>query len=746
MHSGTAPPLSASPAAVASAFGGVYRRPPTSPLYQMGLVAAAALALMVPLLYLSLVVGVALGTYRLAVGLAAMGRAAETGSGATTGLLLAAITAATGGALIVFLVRPFVVRRVDEEAAVQIDAAGEPVVLAYVGALAAIIGAPIPRRVEVDASANASASMGRGLLGALFGRGLTLRIGLSLVAALDARALAGVIGHELGHCAQGLGMRATLVIRTVNHRLARRVFVRDRFDYELAVAARGGRGAFWWVLAAPALLFQWTARWVLYGLLAVSTMVSAFMLRRMEFNADRVETRVAGSAAFERTQSAIGRLAAAEEHVYASLRRAWAEKRLPNDLPALVVHTSQRLPEDLAAKTAERLEKAGRSLFSTHPTSQARIAAAQREASEGICTLEGPGRMIFRAFDDACKLATYAHYRALLGERVFDAQIIDSRPVQRQQQVVEKSVAALERLFPAGFAADRPIYVEMRALQAPASAREAVARLRDVGPRLAESVDNWKRALKDLEEATERRRGALGARALLDAGIRRFAPAKFRVTGTSREQVRSALHAADATIESVSARLAQYEALPVAFLRDALQLLLVPQAAERIGGADRMAPAADRLLAALACLRDADSPRRRLDDELGALGSMLGAFTVTRGMDEHYASAVVSKVRDVCDAVNRLRLALGHERYPFDHARPNATLADFVHETLPNPSDPRQAGDCAALTLSRLHALHTRVLGHLAALATQVESDLLRRPPNAPAPKPPQSARTSPAP
>ena len=159
--------------------------------------------------------------------------------------------------------------------------------------------APVPRRIDLDTQVNASASFRRGFV-SMLGNDMVLTIGLPLVSGMTLRQLTGVLAHEFGHFAQGSGMRVTYVIRSVNAWFARVVYERDAWDQKLADwSGQAGRELALVMWACR--LLVWLARRVLWALMWAGHFVSCFMLRQMEYDADRYEARVAGSETFAET-------------------------------------------------------------------------------------------------------------------------------------------------------------------------------------------------------------------------------------------------------------------------------------------------------------------------------------------------------------------------------------------------------------------------------------------------------------
>src|SRR6185436_11492365 len=107
------------------------------------------------------------------------------------------------------------------------------------------IGAPAPKRIDLDCQLNAAAGFRRGFW-SMLSNDLVLVIGLPLAGTLSTREFAGVIAHEFGHFTQGAGLRLSYLIRSVNGWFARVAYERDAWDVALeewAQEASDGRAA-----------------------------------------------------------------------------------------------------------------------------------------------------------------------------------------------------------------------------------------------------------------------------------------------------------------------------------------------------------------------------------------------------------------------------------------------------------------------------------------------------------------------
>ena len=134
-----------------------------------------------------------------------------------------------GGIVTFFLFKPLLSRRPRPPEPMQLQRQDAEILFRFVEHVCAMIGAPPPKRIDVDLQVNASASLRRGWR-SLVSNDLTLTIGLPLVAGLTARQFAGVLAHEFGHFTQKAGMRVYFLIGHVRFWFARVAHDRDRWD------------------------------------------------------------------------------------------------------------------------------------------------------------------------------------------------------------------------------------------------------------------------------------------------------------------------------------------------------------------------------------------------------------------------------------------------------------------------------------------------------------------------------------
>ncbi|MFO0745047.1 MAG: M48 family metallopeptidase [Myxococcota bacterium] len=281
-----------------------------------------------------------------------------------------------GVVLLYFLLRPLpLIFRRRPSPGIPVVRSAEPDIYAFVTTIAGLVDAPMPERIMVDCNVNASAS-----LASFFGGRLVLRLGLPLAGGLDCRQLAGIVAHELGHFAQGAGMRTTWLVRRVEYALELAILDLDRI-------ARSNSRA--WPLRVGLLLPRFV--------LGLSVRGSRAMLRHMERDADRYEARVAGSETFAKTAVRLAEL----DQAQASLGPVRS-----GDVVARTLAAWRELTPAERQHARRRVQSGETRWQDTHPSDAERIALAKGEQAPGVYRCEAPATVLFRDFGRLCKAAT----------------------------------------------------------------------------------------------------------------------------------------------------------------------------------------------------------------------------------------------------------------------------------------------------------------------------------------------------
>ena len=707
------------------------------PLYLAGLALVATAMLVLPLIYIAIVALVAYGVFWHAT----QNISIFTGpGGGARGKFLAYVTPLVVGIiLLVFMVKPLFARRVRSHPPLSLSREEEPLLFAFVERLCQIVGAPVPRRIDVDTQVNASASFMGGVWG-LFTNRLVLTVGLPLVAGLDLRQLAGVVAHEFGHFTQGFAMRLDFVVRTINMWFAHLVYERDEWDYKLA---RLSAHVDWWGFTLVVLVAQlcvWVTRRVLWVLMFVGHLISSFMSRQMEFDADKCQARVAGADAFAQTFERVNLLALASQAAFGDLDAAWRERRLCDNLPSLIRNREKDMPPEVRKKFLEATGTSTTGWFDSHPADPDRVRAVEREAAPGIFKLKAPASILFRDFDELSRRATVAFYFQAIGPEFRPQNIVATEEIVAASTKRREDVTAMRRYFCDLLHPVRPVFPERfdtkgTGVRDPAAAAEQLLALRSnlcaLAPDAADAVKAWDKA-DDRLVALER------LRELITAGVR-LPKVDLKELGLARlgeNEVQAGLREVagerDAARQKLDRVLAGgMERLSLALSLEKSLAAAAPAAPTRAPStedsydlADQAAPGSDdRLLDALRVLREAASDVESLRRHFNLLGMVLSQ--VQPGQNpQSLIDTVLWHSRKCSDLLRCVHGILRGAAYPYSHAHKQVSVAQYAATSLPPAEEPVDVFKASDSAVDAVYSLYVRLISDLSARAEKVEESL----------------------
>jgi Zn-dependent protease with chaperone function len=715
--------------AVLDGFRGSIEPVSVTTTYRLGIVSVVTFMLLLPVLYVMLI-----GLVCLLLGLHAVrdtallqvghGRAAVMPAVVYVAPLLA------GAILVFFMLKPLLARPIKQGKPRSLSREQEPLLFAFVDRICEAVGAPQPSRIDVDCSVNASAGFRRGIL-SMLGNDLVLTIGLPLVAGLNSRQFAGVLAHEFGHFSQGAGMRLSYLVRSINFWLTRVVYERDAWDARLIVWSRGLDIRIGIVLYLTR-LFVWLTRKILWVLMVLGHVISGFLLRQMEFNADSYKVRLAGSDAFESTMRRLVLLDVATQGAYADLSDFASEGRLSDDLPWLIVANAEQITPQALERIERQIDEEKAGLFASHPAPRDRIARARAERAPGIFQVERPAATLFSDFVALSRTCTFDLYRSLFGKQF---KLSDMHPVEqllaKQEQTLD-DLKSLNRYFQGTFNVLRPLRLPSAPLTDGPSPAELAAQLKRSRQEMLDRLPEYTAAYRDYDQADTDWLEAEAADALLTARIR-VKPNDFKQRLIDGGAMIAARRSARARLEQISPRLVPLEQLAVRRLAAALDLVHVEKVAARIADSQERQQESLRLRAAVTVVGTQVGAWLGVRNRMTVLSTLLSRLEGQRenatllGALEKNVSLLVRQIRDLQNELSRVR-------YPFHHATKEPTVAEFL---LPQPFDERDwsavlsAGSALGEGFPRLYA---RLFGRLTGLAEEVEALLgLARLPEPPA-------------
>ncbi len=684
--------------------------------YRLGLVAVAFAMVLLPLLYAGLIACVAWGLW--AYYHLALWPLLEEFRG-TFAIFFCVLPLFAGAVVLICLVKPLFARPVRGDKPVKLDPRQEPLLFEFVACLCQVLHAPMPKEIHVDCQVNASASFRRGLFSVL-GDDLVLTLGLPVVASLSVQQVAGIMAHELGHFSQRLGLRVSFVIRIINFWFARLVFQRDRFDAALVRLARRTSWRVRWIFNLTLFLVHLTRR-VLWAVMMLGHVLSSFMMRQMEYDADRYEVRLAGFRCFDSSMREMFALSTAYRMAMRDLEEQWKEKRLVDKFPRLVVANRQEGVRQLAAQLEHFMANEEEELFGTHPTSRQRVARALREKGVGVFASDLPASALFSRFDELERTVSLAFYRQMLGNQVKPGDLLAVDEIKEREAQAGSDRAALERYFQNPNRL-RPLPLLPKLPTVKAEPPAVVAELEKSRQAVLAKDSSHAREIEIYRQVVDERINALRARAVILAG--------FRVPqgGFGQEDGSPAAveHAADRAAERLRAEgnlLEPFENVEVRRLFLALILLDAPQTGGRVPEPAALREEITRFLACAAVLKEV-FPRlfelRETRQELDILVQQIKPKTE----NPRLFGVVHERLETLQDRLKELHRSLRSQPYPFDHARTDTTLAQFAIPSMPADADFNGLMAASELALERVHEVYDRLLGRLASIAEQVETAL----------------------
>ena len=443
-------------------------------------------------------------------------------------------------------------------------------------------------------------------------------------------------------------------------------------------------------------LLVWLAHRVLWALMWAGHFVSCFMLRQMEYDADRYEAASPGARRSPQTVDRLLVLSLASQGAHTDLGQSWQSNRLADDLPRLILENVGELQQSHSAvlaavrkSSAEEITKA----FATHPANRDRIASAAREQAVGLFQIEAPATVLFHDYDRIAHEVTMEFYKNVIGPEVEPKNLIPTARLVAEQA---------ERLE--GHKAMRPLSTGRRLQRVPCLSRAArpLATDRGVtsrgrtsrGPRSACSrrMPRYQEALKAFLEADQSRDKAVIVATRMAGGIRDEA---------SGLKLSEAGHAAakQAQEEQGAIRSERLQELDAAAqpivdrMRTAFPLLNVPAIAAQVGEGDRAVEHCGKLLDAREALHRAWPHIENLRLKMALLSILFN--DLSNNSDN---PGLVTQIKSIASLVMRLlrdtRTTLETAPYPYEHGSGTVSIGtDFVPTVPDSPSflAPRRA-------------------------------------------------------
>lgn len=550
------------------------------------------------------------------------------------------------GFLALFMIKAvFFIKRGGANAGLEITAADQPRLFAFLHRLADEAHAPRPHRVFVSHQVNAAVFYDLSLLNLVIPSRKNLVIGLGLVNVLTLGEVKAVLAHELGHFAQrtmAIGRWVYIGQQIAGQLVARR----DAFDQLLAgVSAMDLRiGWIGWVMR----LIVWAIRALVDTLFGWVVIAERVLAREMEFQADRVAVALTGS---DSLVHALYRLEAADHALDLALSFVAGELRAGHsaeDVFTLQTRMLERVrliygephyglvPPADGAPEARRLFQAQLAapprMWASHPPSNER----EDEAKRTYIAAPLDDRAAWLLFDDAAALRR----RVTANLHPDDAPppaAADETLARLDEDLARPSLDPRYRGAYIGRALARHTRTATDLIAAPPPAAELLPALAALYPsELAADLDRNRDLAREVALLEALREGFLES----PGGLVRYRGAVYR-----RGQLPVVIATAKAELDASSRALRDHDRRC--------------RAAALAAAAHAGAGWTDHLRALVALLHYAEHAEADLDDAVGAFGNVLAVITADGRVTEEEAERALAAAHEVYEALQRIHGSAG---------------------------------------------------------------------------------------
>lgn len=627
-----------------------------------------------------------------------------------------------GAALLVlcFLVKPLIPMPRERPSQTELRRQDEPLLFEYVDAMADTIDAPRPDRVVVDVDANASASFGSGLLGALGGK-LTLTLGLPIAGGLTIRQFAGIVAHELGHFSQGGMIRQNVMLSVISGWMTQVALGEDAFDrYLHRMASSGVFG----VRLACRVAYRVTVsiRKLLFVMMYVGHAMSRVTARQLEYDADQFMAHTAGSKHFAETMRSTILLAHAGESTLEEVERFYRDRRLPTNLPSMVIARARRFTPEQRRKFLKGVERSETESFSTHPLTRKRIRAAEGLRSAGLVDDDRSARRLFQDFDDLCRRCSTSFYESVIREKFEPRHLVDSSLLIQELDETDQARLAAQRFCQGDALLALPTFPSVSALKRPEKPNDAMQSVNKLRQDTLRRGDDTVPQVRQLQETRERLMTARQALTVTQIGFQINHYGELGLTSGDRQGLEREVRALSEEESDLRAKLSSSTRVLTKRIELCAALLQIDKVAKRIKDEDpaRVRREIKRLIPAGRALAKVEPSVNQLQVS-GATLSLGLSLCLSGNVNQDVISRTKRASDDTRGAIADVLTVLHGKPYPFSHGDGRVSIAHALCQRPPDGDNPADILFVAEELVGRYNEVRVRIIGRLCFLAECIE-------------------------
>lgn len=689
-------------------------------LYQVGVVAVASLMLLLPLIYGALIVLVGFGVwYYSQQGMSLFEVRPTEFMIPFVGYVVPLVAGAT---LMAFMIKPFFAPKRKAPPPRIVTREEQPLLYEFAEKLARAVHAPAPSQIAVDMQVNASASF-RDSAESPFDNGLVLTVGLPLLGGLNLAQLAGVLAHEFGHFSQSFAMQFEFIIARLNQWFARIVYERDDWDLKLEELYQRRGSVYVFLPVSVSRLMIWLSRRLLWVLMVFGQGMSAFLSRQMEYHADGYQASLVGGEGYRTTHLRVQVLTVAMEHALAGLKPLWSERRLADDLLALLINELDTLMSD--TETVRWFEanlmdvKTG--FFDSHPAPRDGLSRVLESKAKAQIDDSRPASELCRGFDSLSASLTLDFYRQHVDEKVDERNFLPLTEVLAERKAREANGRALRRFFLGVPLWQFGVFPGSQESETMASSYDVLFALQEARRGMSQMAGEMTSHIEYYLDAEERGNRAKLALTLMSANVK-FKAEEFGLESADWSELEQQLEEVEKVLVDRRERLMPATSAVWSRIDACLTLLRSREQHPVLKDLNCDTERLGQLVTTLAILGGIWPKLRalhRLVDELNVLFQ-----EVTANFDKRAFQLSVSDLADsVADRTTEVLQVLAEVEYPFKHLEGSVSIAEYA---APEPSERTAKAilETGMEVVERLVFLYVRIWGELVSVAEQVEKAL----------------------
>ena len=700
-------------------FNGTIERHKPSIFYKIALLITAFVMVLLPVIYVCIIIGVGFLVYKHAMNfenIASIGGSSRTSGKAV--ILLYVGPLVIGVIVIILMIKPLFARKPKEPEQFIARPEDEPLLHDFINAICKQIGAPAPKKVYINLEVNAYAGFIKSPF-ALTNRGLGLTIGLPLLACMDLRMLAGIIAHEFGHFSQGMGMRLSYIIKSVNIWFASVVYERDKCDIWLKEASSTGV-SYIMIIAQVARLMVFLTRRILWLLMMLGHIISCYMSRQMEYDADRYEAKLTGSDHYKDASLAMYYISCAYNKAMEEIGDSWSQKKLCNDIASFSKLMLTKLPEEGKKEITKDIlaEKVG--VFATHPSTADRIRQAEAYQEPGIFKDKRSAHVLLSDIQKISQYLTKKYYQNALGTNFNEQYLVPFNDFIGVKAVDEKDNISYRKFYYDIIDVDNPLSLDMSKPEDISDLATGVSELGQLCKEIEEKLESAKEARKEYDTIDEDIYRFHRIKALVETGFEYKDEKYGKFAANNPNKVQMVIDQLNQKQSKHKSTIAEFSEMISKRLSLSLQLALDKSFAAKNTDekfAIKVKTITNNMKILSSCFADIK--------EIQIAASQLD--TLFRYMDGNETEQVIissinKRLEGIKGRLDKLYTKLKDTKYPFNHTTKNISIGDYTFDVNSITGDASQLYNAVGDAISNTYKLYAKLLGRLANLTISAES------------------------